>query len=85
MRGRPPTITASEVEDRKEKRFTSWKKQDKMPDGTYKCKMLQEELKIALKVVMESHVYIFDNIKLQLIGGPIGLDLTWTLAQIFML
>ena len=35
---------------------------------------------------MESHLYIFDNdIKLQHKRGPIGLDLTGTLAQIFML
>ena len=35
---------------------------------------------------MESHLYIFDNdIKLQRKGGPIGLYLTGTLAQIFML
>ena len=86
MRGRPPTITGSGVEDRKEKRFASWKNPDKMPDDTSKRKMLKEALKIALKVVMESHVYIFDNdIQLQRKGGPIGLDLTGTLAQIFML
>ena len=77
MRGRSLTITGSVVEDRKEKRFASWKNPDRMPDDTNKRRMLKEALTIALKVVMESHGYIFVNdIKLQRKG---------TLAQIFML
>ena len=48
--------------------------------------MLKEALKIVLIVVMEIHVYIFRNDKkLQRKGGPIGLDLTGTIAHVFML
>ena len=53
-----------------------WKNSDKISDSTKKRKMLKEALKIALKVVMESHVYRFGNdIKLQSKGGPMALDL----------
>ena len=71
------------VEDRKEKRFASWKTPDNMPDDTIKRETLKEALKIASKVVMESHVYILGNdIKLQRKGRPKGLHLTGTLAHI---
>ena len=59
MRGRPPTITGSGIEDKKEKRFASWKIPEETPDDTNKRKMLKEVLQIALKVGTESHVYVF--------------------------
>ena len=70
-------------EDKREKSFASWKIPEEAPDDTNKLKMPKEALKIALKVVMESHVYVFGtDTKLQRKGGPIGLDLTGKLAQI---
>lgn len=42
-------------------------------------------MKIVLLIIKQNHLYLFDNqIKLQSEGGPIGLKLTWVLAQLFM-
>jgi hypothetical protein len=42
-------------------------------------------MKVTLLLIMENHMYTFDNkIKLQSRGGPIGLQLTGVLAQLFM-
>ena len=47
--------------------------------------MFTEAMKIALLFIMQNHLYTFDNeIKLQSEGGPIGLELTGVLAQLFM-
>ena len=40
MRGRPPAITGSSIEDKKEKRVESWKIPKEMPDDTNKREML---------------------------------------------
>ena len=61
MRGRPPTITGSGVEDKNEKRFASRKTSEKMPDDTSKLNNVKEALKIALKVVIASHACVFSN------------------------
>ena len=47
--------------------------------------MMKEGLRIGLRVVMKNHTYEFNNtIRRQKEGGPIGLDLTGTIAKIFM-
>ena len=47
--------------------------------------MFEEALRIALTLVLTNHTYEFNReIKKQLKGGPIGLDLTGTVAKIFM-
>ena len=47
--------------------------------------MFTEAMKIALSFIMKNHLYPFDHkIKLQLKGGPISLELTGVLAQLFM-
>ena len=48
--------------------------------------MLIEALRIGLKVVMNNHTYKFDGcIPKQQRGGPIGLELTGNIAQVFMI
>jgi hypothetical protein len=85
-RGRPPTITSSGSEEVKEKRLKPWNPPRKKPDEFTKNTMLTEALRIALKVVMKNHVYLFDNeIRKQSKGGAIGLRLTGILAQTFMM
>ena len=43
-------------------------------------------LHIAIKFVMNNHTYTFGNqIRKQSKGGPIGLDLTGAIAQIYMI
>ena len=47
--------------------------------------MFTEAMKVVLLFIMKNHLYTFDNqIKLQTEGGPIGLELTEVLAQLFM-
>ena len=58
----------------------------KKPDKFTKNTLLTEALRVALKVVMKNHVYLFENeIRKQSKGGAIGLRLTGILAQIFMM
>ena len=48
--------------------------------------MIVEAIRICLKFIMKNHLYTFNNRVLrQQQGGPIGLDLTGTVAQIFMI
>ena len=48
--------------------------------------MFREALRIGLEVVMKNHVYRFDScIRKQKSGGPIGLELTGNIAQVFMI
>ena len=48
-------------------------------------KMLTEAMRVVLLFIMQNHIYTFaDEIKLQSRGGPIGLQLTGVLAQLFM-
>jgi hypothetical protein len=69
----------------KEKRLKPWNPPRKKPDEFTKNTMLTEALRVALKMVMKNHVYLFDNkIRKQSKGGAIGLRLTGILAQIFM-
>ena len=48
--------------------------------------MIIESKKVGLQLIMKKHVYCYDgDIRRQKNGGPIGLKLTGTLAQVFML
>ena len=47
--------------------------------------MMKEGLKVALNVIMKNHVYNFNNeMRKQEEGGAIGMDLTGSVANIFM-
>ena len=58
--------------------------------GTHRSKniqrvMVNESLKVALTIIMKNHVYNFNNeMRKQNEGGAIGMDLTGTIANIFM-
>ena len=84
-RGRPPTITGCAVDENKTKRFHPWLPPVEQPDEVTTRKMCTDTMKIVLLFIMQNHLYTFDNeIKLQSEGGPIGLELTGVLAQLFM-
>ena len=85
-RGRPPTITASGTANDKTNRFASWNTSVQTPNEKQQRVMLTEGLRVALQTVMKNHVYQFDKqIKKQSRGGPIGLELTGHIAQVFMI
>ena len=84
-RGRAPSITGSILEEKKEKRFMSWKPASDQPDEVATRRMLTEAMRVALLFIMKNHVYTFDGtVRKQAKGGAIGLELTGVLAQIFM-
>jgi len=81
-RGRPPSITGSVLEEKKEKRFMSWKPAS---DEVATHRMLTGALRFVLIFIMKNHVYKFDGTaRKQAKGGAIGLELTGVLAQISM-
>ncbi len=72
--------------DDREKRFEMWRLIEEEPTSLQKRVMLTECIRISLKLVMRNHIYVFENeIRKQTSGGAIGLALTGTLAQIFMM
>ena len=80
-----PLITGSGSILVKEDRFKPWFGRARAPNEVEKRNMLTEAIMIALKLILENHVYKFhDVIRKQSKGGPIGLDLTEVVAKIFM-
>ena len=83
--GRRPEITSSGMKVSKAERFDPWRRARETPNEVQKKRMFRGALKVALKVVMKNHTYEFDRvIRRQRDGGPIGMDLTGTIAKIFM-
>ena len=81
-----PKITGCAISENKTKRFAPWEPPSNTPNEQDKRKMLAVALNIAVKVIMKNHIYSFDGkMRRQSKGGPIGLDLTGDLAQIFMM
>ena len=85
-RGRPPTITGCAQRQKASRRFRPWKKPTNVhPSSHTKKKMLAEAIKVAVRFVMNNHMYIFNGEpRQQQKGGPIGLGLTGDVAQVFM-
>ena len=83
--GRKPKITNSGIIVNKRERFEPWIKAKRKPNEEEEKKMFKEGLKVGMKVVMKNHTYEFaQTIRKQREGGPIGMDLTGTIAKIFM-
>ena len=84
-RGRKPTM-ASLRGMQEDKRWSNWVPAKKEPGKTEKRKMLMYGLRIAMLFIMKNHIYSFSGeYWKQSRGGPIGLDLTGAIAQIFMI
>ena len=83
--GRKPEITSSGVKVNKMERFEPWIRAQETPTDAQEKTMFKEALKVAMKVIMKNHTYEFaKTIRRQKEGGPIGMDLTGTIAKIFM-
>ena len=83
---RPPIMQAAGIREDKEQRFAPWIPPVEQPNEGQKRRMLTEAVKVAIKFIMKNHVYSFDNnMYKQARGGPIGLNLTGTIAQVVML
>ena len=85
IRGPKPKITSSGIETKKYDRFRLWKTRQKQPNEDQVRQMMKEAFKVALELILNKHIYIFnDEMKVQQKGGPIGLDITGVIAKIFM-
>ena len=83
---RPPEMQGSGVKEDKDCRFAPWIAARDEPTEEQKRKMVVESVKVAVSFIMKNHIYNFDNVMhKQARGGPIGLNLTGTTAQVFML
>ena len=86
--GARPNIKSYGLKLSKNERFLSWHVAEKQPTVQQKeirKKMITEAIRIILIYIMKNHIYEFDNkIYKQKEGGAIGVELTGTMAQIFM-
>ena len=85
-KGAPPTITGCAMKKDPDKRMKPWIEREKIPSKRQTKHLLAEALRIVILFIMRNHIYQFDDqIKKQNDGGPIGLELTGDIAQIFMM
>jgi hypothetical protein len=85
QRGLRPTMNSMR-NLKEEKRFNNWADPARSASNAEKRTMIILALQIALAFIMKNHHYTFGGeFKRQRKGGPIGLDLTGALAQIFMI
>ena len=72
--------------DEYETRHSKWAEPIRQPNEVEKRKLVIHALRIMIQFVMENHTYRFNGqIRKQTKGGPIGLDLTGSIAQVFMI
>ena len=82
---RKPEITGSGMKAKKGDRFEPWVRARREPSDEEKAVMFKTALRVGLEVVLKNHTYEFNRqIRRQTEGGPIGMDLTGTVAKIFM-
>lgn len=82
---RKPLMTGSGSLQKKEERHGPWLKRKRNPIAREKIIMIKEAIKIGLSLILNNHVYQFNNtLRKQSQGAPIGLDLTEVVAKIFM-
>ena len=84
-RGPKPTVK-SLIPQEASKRNRNWSSPEQAPNDLQKREMIIRALHIAIKFIMKNHTYTFGNqIRKQSNGGPIGVDITGAIAQIFMM
>ena len=85
-RGPRPNITGCGMIEKEEDRYRPWVFPDTEDmDATIKRKLLTEALRIVLLTLLRTHTYEFaGSLKLQKEGGPIGMEITGVVAQVFM-
>ena len=71
---------------KEKERRKNWADPERSQDELQKRELIIRALHIAIKFVMNNHTYTFGNhIRKQSKGGPIGLDLTRAIGQIYMI
>ena len=71
---------------KEEDRYKHWNEPPREPNDEEKLTMIIEAIHVCLMFILTHQYYTFDNkVRKQERGGPIGLDITGTVAQIFMI
>ena len=85
-RGPRPSITGCGMMDNEEDRYRPWIFPDITGlDDREERRLVTEALRIVLLTIMGTHTYEFaGSLKRQKEGGPIGMELTGVVAQVFM-
>ena len=84
--GSSPGITTAKVISRGEKTKSKFHPPARVPNKEEQRLMLALILEITILAVMGKHMYSFNgDVRLQLVGGPIGLKLSGVLAKVYML
>ena len=84
-RGKFPTVKSLNPQ-KEHKRYKNWRRPEQSPNNTQKRELIIRALHIAIKFIMNNHTYTFGNqIRKQTKGGPIGLDITGAIAQIYLI
>ena len=83
--GAPPKITGYAISNNISNRYKPWNEPEREADQKTTKRMMSIALKIAIKYIMNNHIYTINGtIKKQTKGSPIGLELTGDIAQIYM-
>ena len=83
--GRPPTITSSGKHHNYEKRWNNWTTPLRKATTDTNRKLLIKAFEVALKLVMNNHIFTFNNeLFKQIHGGAIGVSIAGDVANLFM-
>ena len=85
-KGPRPTITGCGMAEKEKERYRPWRfpKISNFNKQT-KRKLFTEAIRTVLTILLETHTYEFSGkIRRQTRGGPIGMDITGVVAQVFM-
>ena len=85
-KGRTPTLTASGINKKPEKRWSGWTKSNCKPESSQAIKeLVTYALRISLLATLQNHIYTFDRkLYQQLRGGAIGVGIAGDVALLFM-
>ena len=85
-KGRTPTLTASGINKKPEKRWSGWTKSNCKPESSQAIKeLVTYALRISLLATLQNHIYTFDGkLYQQLRGGAIGVGIAGDVALLFM-
>ena len=85
-RGPRPNITGCGINEIETERYEPWNFPEiQNINENEKRRLMIEALRIVLNVILKTHTYKFNGItRVQRNGGPIGMELTGDIAQIFM-
>ena len=56
-RGAPPKLSGSGIDNNIENRYKAWIEPEEQPDESTEKKMISIALKVAIKFIMENHIY----------------------------